>query len=70
MQSNINFKSILTLSYLALLAEHEYTDEFGILFSKIEWYLKEVVENSTNKELLEKAKKIIDFREMNKQVVM
>ncbi len=69
MQNN-NFRQDLMVAYLSSLVDYGYSEEFDRLFSMYESYIKEVVASSTDKELLEKAKKVLSFREKSLRVAM
>lgn len=70
MQNDVNFRKNLIVGYLDNLTQYDYSEEFARLFSSVESYLKEVVANSLDKNLLEKVKRIIAYREKNLGITM
>lgn len=70
MQNNINFRNDLIIGYLDALTNFDYGEEFNKMFSRVEDYLKEVVASSKNRELLERVRRIIAFKEKNKEMTI
>ncbi len=70
MQNNVNFRNDLAIGYLDSLAEYDHREEFNEEFSKMEDYIKEIVATSKNRDLLERIRRIIAYKEKNKEMTV
>ncbi len=70
MQNNVSFRKDLIVGYLDSLTSFSYSEEFDRLFSGVENYLKEIIVKSKNRDLLERVRRIIEFKEKNKEIAM
>ena len=62
LEINVNFRKDLIISYLSQLASLGNREEFDKYYQSVEGYLQEVVNNSSDLELLNKVKDIISFK--------
>ena len=70
MKNNVNFRKDLIIGYLDALTNFDYGDEFNRLFASAEDYLKEIVAGSNDRELLERVRRIIAFKEKKKEITI
>lgn len=62
LETNVNFRQDLLVSYLSQLASLGNREEFDKYYQSIEPYLQEVVNNSNDLELLSKVRDIISYK--------
>ncbi|MGN1372024.1 MAG: hypothetical protein ACI4XM_07125 [Candidatus Coprovivens sp.] len=62
MESNVNFRKDLIVSYLSQLVRLGNREEFDKYYQSVESYLQEVVNNSKDLGLLKKVRDIITFK--------
>ena len=68
MENNVNFSNDLNLEYLNLLATYGYGGEFARVYNSTSSYLAQKVDETTDLSVLDKLKRIIEYKkEMTKE---
>ncbi len=62
MENNVNFDKDLRVFYLSTLADKDCRDVFMRFYHSVEDYLEELVNKSTDLEVLNRVKNVISYR--------
>ncbi len=62
MENNVNFDKDLRVFYLSTLADKDCKDVFMRFYHSVESYLEELVNKSTDLEVLSRVKNVISYR--------
>lgn len=62
MENDLNFRNKLMIFHLTQLISLDKREEFDRFYQSVESYLKDIIDNSRNLELLTQVKEIISYK--------